>query len=276
MNIFKRLFFITLLLGFTTLNVYADSSFEFNDTSRCLINLELNELENGDIMVSMIPDTTWEFPFNLVSTAQFTIKAPTGSFSIDTIINIIDAVVFFETSTFEQPIEAPNFDYISIGLGSQGTDRIPFERDVRVDLFIMRNAQTCNSGSITLMNNFSDPFFPPNEQDANVGQQITVAGFNLADTPIGIIGEGIPCEEGTGNEQPSDSTDLGVQIVQQDISCFGAMDGLIIAKGNGGTPPYTYNWNTLDTTATLENLDAGVFQVTVMDALGTMISTNYF
>ena len=274
MNIFKRLFFITLLFGFTTLNVYADSSFEFNDTSRCLINLELNELENGDIMVSMIPDTTWEFPFNLVSTAQFTIKAPTGSFSIDTIINIIDAVVFFETSTFEQPIEAPNFDYISIGLGSQGTDRIPFERDVRVDLFIMRNAQTCNSGSITLMNNFSDPFFPPNEQDANVGQQITVAGFNLADTPIGIIGEGIPCEEGTGNEQPSDSTDLGVQIVQQDISCFGAMDGLIIAKGNGGTPPYTYNWNTLDTTATLENLDAGVFQVTVTDALGAMISTS--
>ncbi len=274
MNTFKRLLFITLLIGYASMRVSAFSVNDINnDTSRCLIDFELDQLDNGDIMVSMIPDTTWEFPFNVVSTAQFTIKAPTGNFRIDTIINIIDQVVFFETSTFVQPSEAPAFDYISIGLGSQGTDKIPFVKGEKVNLFIMKNSLPCNTGTITLMNNFSDDFLPPNEQDANVGQQITVSGFNLADTPIGIRGTGIACEKNLTPENPSDTTDLGIQIIQQDISCFGAADGVIVAKGNGGIPPYIYNWNTLDTSSTIENLSAGVYQLTLTDANGAMILT---
>ena len=273
MDTLKRLFFIIFLLGLANFNLLAFTGISSNsDTSQCLIDLELDQLENGDIMVSMIPDTTWNFPFNIVSTAQFTIKAPTGNFGIDTIINLIDQVVFFETSTVVQPTEAPGFDYISIGLGAQGTDKIPFEKGMKVNLFVMKNSLSCNIGSITLMNNFSDPFFPPNAQDANVGQQITVAGYNLADTPIGIRGTGIACEPKMEVENPTDSVDLGVQIVQQDISCFGLTDGLIVAKGNGGTPPYIYNWNTLDTSSTIENLEAGDYQLTLTDATGAMIS----
>ena len=114
------------------------------------------------------------------------------------------------------------------------------------------------------MDNFTDPLAIMEDPIANLGQQITVAGFNMADVPIAIIGTGIAC----GNPNNSD---LGVQIVSMDISCPGQNDGAIIAKGNNGVEPYQYNWSTGDTLSTLENLPPGTYGLTVTDANGDSI-----
>ena len=53
-----------------------------------------------------------------------------------------------------------------------------------------------------------------------------------------------------------------------DISCHGASDGSIDVTVSGGTPPYSYLWNTGDSTSSLSNLAAGTYQVTVTDASG--------
>ena len=53
-----------------------------------------------------------------------------------------------------------------------------------------------------------------------------------------------------------------------DVSCYGASDGEIIASGAGGTPPYTYNWTSGQTTDTISNLVSGVYAVFVQDANG--------
>jgi gliding motility-associated-like protein len=52
------------------------------------------------------------------------------------------------------------------------------------------------------------------------------------------------------------------------ISCFGAGDGSISLSINGGQTPYTYTWsNGLPATQDQTGLDAGIYTVTVRDAL---------
>ncbi len=51
-------------------------------------------------------------------------------------------------------------------------------------------------------------------------------------------------------------------------TCAAAMDGQLTASGSGGTPPYSYMWNTGATTPTITGLGTGTYTVTVTDANG--------
>lgn len=48
--------------------------------------------------------------------------------------------------------------------------------------------------------------------------------------------------------------------------CFGSANGAVITSVNGGSTPYSYAWNTGSTTASLNNIGAGTYIVTVTDA----------
>lgn len=63
-------------------------------------------------------------------------------------------------------------------------------------------------------------------------------------------------------------TDLTVTINASALVCVGASTGTATAIPAGGTPAYTYLWNTGATTATISNLPAGGYSVTVTDANG--------
>jgi gliding motility-associated-like protein len=56
-------------------------------------------------------------------------------------------------------------------------------------------------------------------------------------------------------------------INKKDASCFGLSDGSATASASGGTPPYSYSWNTVpaQNTATAINLAAGTYTVTATD-----------
>jgi hypothetical protein len=60
------------------------------------------------------------------------------------------------------------------------------------------------------------------------------------------------------------------------VTCFGTSTGWASASATGGTPPYTYSWNTLPAqlTDTASGLPAGTYTVTVTDAsLATSTAT---
>ncbi len=66
-------------------------------------------------------------------------------------------------------------------------------------------------------------------------------------------------------------------ISTTDETCAGANDGTATVNPSGGTPPYTYGWNTnlgIQTTSTATGLSAGTFTVTVTDANGCILTTN--
>lgn len=70
---------------------------------------------------------------------------------------------------------------------------------------------------------------------------------------------------GTGEITINIIDDLAVTITGQDVLCFDESTGSATASGSGGTPPYTYEWSTGANTATIDNLSAGVYTVTVTD-----------
>jgi hypothetical protein len=57
---------------------------------------------------------------------------------------------------------------------------------------------------------------------------------------------------------------------KKNVTCFGLTDGTATAMATGGTPPYTYKWSNGATTATISNLVAGTYTITVT---GGTIST---
>lgn len=63
-------------------------------------------------------------------------------------------------------------------------------------------------------------------------------------------------------------------VVNDSVSCNGGNDGQAWVRANGGTAPYTYNWNTTpaQTGDTATGLSAGSYTVTVTDANGCTVS----
>jgi len=59
---------------------------------------------------------------------------------------------------------------------------------------------------------------------------------------------------------------LVTTLTGTDILCFGYSNGSILQLTSGGTPPYSYLWNTGQTTSDLSGLHSGVYTVTVSDA----------
>lgn len=75
-------------------------------------------------------------------------------------------------------------------------------------------------------------------------------------------------------KQPSELV-VTVNITQG--TCDGEKNGSISTSVTGGTAPYTYKWNTGQTTSTLSNVGEGTYTVTVTDAKGcTTVGTITF
>ncbi len=64
------------------------------------------------------------------------------------------------------------------------------------------------------------------------------------------------------------------EAVQQ-ITCNGAVDGIINLTVTGGSAPYTYNWSNGNTTEDLSSLPAGTYTVIVTDNNGCTITDSY-
>ncbi|MBL4594705.1 MAG: gliding motility-associated C-terminal domain-containing protein, partial [Flavobacteriales bacterium] len=64
---------------------------------------------------------------------------------------------------------------------------------------------------------------------------------------------------------------------QQNVNCFGGNNGSISMNINGGTGPYSYNWNnyTYPNSNTINSLIAGIYLLSITDANGCVANTQY-
>ncbi len=147
----------------------------------CLLKYKLTQ--NGSTYkVSMISLVTWNAPDNTVASMQVTVKTPTGGFQMGNITNFIGNAQFAQTSHFPNLANSGN-DYFAFTLQNAGTTGIPFQQGQEVDLFTFENTGTCGAGgNVFLMDNLNDP--NSNNQNANVGQQVTTLGYGSNDAPI--------------------------------------------------------------------------------------------
>lgn len=63
----------------------------------------------------------------------------------------------------------------------------------------------------------------------------------------------------------SSPLDVALQA-DSNVSCPGLSDGGLTATPSGGIPPYSYMWNTGDTTATISGLPKGTYTITITDS----------
>jgi len=66
----------------------------------------------------------------------------------------------------------------------------------------------------------------------------------------------------------STNPEITYQFNVSDAPCYGLPGGSIQVIPGGGTPPYTFTWNTGDTLQYLQSLYAGTYYVTITDAIG--------
>ncbi len=65
---------------------------------------------------------------------------------------------------------------------------------------------------------------------------------------------------------------LSATLTKSDISCYGGNNGAINTEVNGGTPPYSFQWNNGSTSQNISGLRIGEYEVTITDASGESIS----
>ena len=63
-------------------------------------------------------------------------------------------------------------------------------------------------------------------------------------------------------------TPLSMNLIKQDVRCFGNTNGTIRALVSGGVTPYNYSWNNGNTMAALSNLAVGKYVLTMTDRNG--------
>ncbi len=68
---------------------------------------------------------------------------------------------------------------------------------------------------------------------------------------------------------------LSVNTTGTSVTCNGSSNGTATANPTGGTSPYSYLWQTLQTTQTINGLSSGTYYVTVTDAHGCTTSGFY-
>jgi len=131
--------------------------------------------DNATFLISIVPNKTIVSPFNITNTGQITLKAPAGSFDIAEVKSFTG--IWQLNTIIEQPIESPNFDYIVFALVTP-IQNPTYQANIEVPLFSFKNENGC-IGSIQLVDNFADIFWPPNSLDVNIGNQLTILEYGI-------------------------------------------------------------------------------------------------
>lgn len=121
-----------------------------------------------------------------------------------------------------------------------------------------------------------------NEACGIVSASISKTDFNCADAGVTVVtlevtnqfGETSVCAANVTIEEEPLSVDITTSEYASghNISCNGLDNGSISLAVTGGCAPYTYQWANGATGSSLEQITAGSYQVTILDAAGQSIS----
>lgn len=80
--------------------------------------------------------------------------------------------------------------------------------------------------------------------------------------------------QATANISITQASAISFSTNKSNISCYGANNGTANVQVSGGTSPYTYLWSNNATSASISQLSAGTYSVTITDANGCTTSTS--
>lgn len=110
---------------------------------------------------------------------------------------------------------------------------------------------------------------------SNGGNTATIDDLQPGDYSVIVTDNVLGCQDSIVVNVPAGPGALVGNITFDNMTCAGANDGSVTISITGGTAPYTYSWSAIggtvttpNTTQTISNLPAGVYEVTIIDNTG--------
>jgi gliding motility-associated-like protein len=154
--------------------------------------------------------------------------------------------------------------------GCQVTDVISIAQPTTVNLVLSQEPSSCfgvNDGKATVAISGGTPGYTILWNNTPAGVTDSIAYLKGNQTYIVTVTDANGCIaiDSIFVQEPAKVT---AQVIITDETCFSSDDGTATAVMNGGTPPFTYNWETNannQTTQTATNLASGVYTVLISD-----------
>ena len=178
----KKILLILLLLGALYLKSFSQ------------IQYKISLLNGVDLyQVSLISSQDFNYPNNIIGSAQVSIKTPSASFSLGAVNSLMSDIEWANNVTIVSPEEAEDYQYLSFVIENTGVDFL-LKKGIELPLFTFKNKLGSCAGAVALIDNDTEVFLPPNSRNANIGNQITPFGcLNLSNKNayIGNIAGGV-------------------------------------------------------------------------------------
>lgn len=152
-------------------------------------------------------------------------------------------------------------------------EAVPVEfYDFGTSSFLQNDGETLSVTGISF-----DFWFEPEDSISLIQLRFNILGAVGENTTISLdeeqlpfmafanLGERIETELDSITVEIADVAILESDFFVQNVACNGGDDGSIEVSVSGGTAPYSYHWNTGDTTALIENLEVGTYLCTITD-----------
>ncbi len=163
--------------------------------------------------------------------------------------------------------------------GCTGVESIILQQPSEIILAMGETDASCfglSDGEAAVLNVQGDNAPFTFQWDGNTGNQTTQT---VTDLPSGIyfvtVTDFVGCSV-IGQAEIDEPESMDVNFDSVDNECSGFGEGMLTANVSGGTPSYTYSWENGAITQTIENLNSGVYELTVSDANGCeLIDSGY-
>lgn len=167
------------------------------------------------------------------------------------------------------PSTTTNYTVIGTDMnGCQGTDNLVVNVSPAIFLSDIVTSVSCNGGADGTITITPSGGIAPYTYSWMPNPATTQFINNLiAGTYTVTVTDANGCTEQL-NSVVTEPVPLVTTLIPADISCFGANDGMINSNTNGGTLPYSYAWSNGSTTQNISGLNAGSYNLTVVDGNG--------
>jgi len=230
-------------------------------------------VDNGDCLFTGSTTVT-VIPFTLSTTdANIGCTSPTGTISVTVTNGGVPPYTYIwsDGSTVSNPNLPPGTYVVTVSDtgGCVATASATVNGGSNFPVVLTPVNPVCSgstNGSITVTTTGGTPPYTYTWNDPTIGNTPNATGLGVGTYTVTLT-DANSCT-GTGTVTLTSPNTITPTTTVTDVACFGELTGIVTVNITGGTSPYTYVWNNGGTNATINNLPAGTYAVTVTDAVG--------
>ena len=154
-----------------------------------------------------------------------------------------------------------------INSGCVGAKTISITATDGVNVFVTAANALCNSNNGNAMASPSNGTEPYTYAWSNGGNTQVITGLAAGSYSVTVT-DANGCTAVDSDIVGETGSTVNVTAMATSVACFGGSNGAVGTSASGGATPYSFAWSNGGNTATLSNLSAGTYNVTVTDTNG--------